>query len=115
MGFFKNILNGMMNKGFESISAAEAKDMITAAGTEIIDVRSEAEYSEGKIDGHRLINLNAPDFGQKIDELDKGKTYVVYCRSGGRSGVASGIMVSKGFDKVYNLEGGIQAWNKLLD
>ncbi|GAB5466553.1 MAG: rhodanese-like domain-containing protein [Candidatus Kapaibacteriales bacterium] len=102
-----------MSNGFENINATDAKNMISNGGIEIIDVRSEAEYPEGKIEGHKLINLNSADFGQKIDELEKDKTYLVYCRAGGRSAVASGIMVSKGFDKVYNLEGGIQAWNKL--
>jgi rhodanese-related sulfurtransferase len=113
MGFFKKKLQGIMSRGFENISADDAKKMIDEGNVEIIDVRSEAEYSEGKIEGHRLINLNSGDFGEKIDQLDKDKSYVVYCRAGGRSAVAAGIMANKGFGKVYNMEGGIQKWNKL--
>lgn len=113
MGFFKTILSKFMSSGYQNISAQEAKEMIDEGRAEVIDVRSEAEYPEGKIPGHRLINLNSGDFGERIDQLDPDKTYIVYCRSGGRSGVAAGIMASKGFEKVYNLQGGIGAWNSL--
>jgi rhodanese-related sulfurtransferase len=45
-----------------------------------------------------------------LEELDKDKTYFVYCLAGGRSAQACGIMKQLGFEKVYNLVGGISQW-----
>jgi len=79
--------------------------------TLIIDVRNPEEVSEGYINGANLfINYNGNDFESKITKLDKSKSYIIYCRSGGRSVSASQFMASKGFKKLYNLEGGISNW-----
>ncbi|MFK8038678.1 MAG: rhodanese-like domain-containing protein [Crocinitomicaceae bacterium] len=76
----------------------------------IIDVRTEEEFAEGIIEGAHKLNLFNPDFMTKIDEFDKAKTYVMVCRSGGRSGQACMQMMGLGFEKVYNLEGGMMSW-----
>ena len=83
-----------------------------AANEEItlIDVRTEEEVAEGKIDGATNINIFNPDFADKIGEYDKSKTYVMICRSGARSGQACMHMMGMGFDKIYNLEGGMMSW-----
>lgn len=74
----------------------------------IIDVRTPGEVSQGYIKGADLfIDFNGSDFEKKINELDKNKTYYVYCRSGARSGNASSYMVKNGFKDVYNITGGI--------
>jgi len=74
----------------------------------LIDVRTPGEISEGYIDGTTLfINFSDEDFEPNLIAMDKSKTYVMYCRSGGRSGKASKFMVDNGFKTVYNLEGGI--------
>jgi rhodanese-related sulfurtransferase len=74
-------------------------------------VRTPGEVSEGYIDGATLfIDYNGSNFESKISKLDKSKSYVIYCRSGGRSARASELMASKGFKKLYNLEGGISNW-----
>ena len=78
----------------------------------IIDVRTPAELAEGQINGHILINVMDPSFPNKINELDKAKPYYIYCRSGNRSGQVCNYMESLGFEKLYNLEGGIIAWNQ---
>lgn len=77
----------------------------------IIDVRTPAELAEGSIDGHIMINVMDPAFPAKIAELDKSKPYYIYCRSGNRSGQVCNYMSGLGFDKLYNLQGGIMAWN----
>jgi rhodanese-related sulfurtransferase len=56
------------------------------------------------------IDVNAPDFAQKVKALDKSKTYLVHCRSGKRSVQACGEMEGFGFGRLYNLDGGISAW-----
>lgn len=50
---------------------------------------------------------------QKLDGMDKNKEIVFVCRSGKRSSDATKIAMSKGFQKVYNLEGGMLRWNEL--
>ncbi len=96
----------------KNIKAQEFDKLSKEENTEIIDVRSPEEEVEGFIEGAKAINIMAPDFADKIKELDKDKTYLVYCRSGNRSSTACGFMASNGFDTLYNLEGGIQAWNQ---
>ncbi len=77
----------------------------------IIDVRTEEEVQDGRIEGARNINMFAPDFSEKIKSLDKNGIYFMVCRSGNRSGSASGFMESQGFKSIYNLDGGMMAWN----
>jgi rhodanese-related sulfurtransferase len=96
----------------KNIKAEEFDKLSKEDNTEIIDVRSPEEEVEGFIEGATVINIMGPDFADKIKELGRDKTYLVYCRSGNRSSTACGFMASNGFDTLYNLEGGIQAWNQ---
>lgn len=77
----------------------------------IIDVRTPGEVQQGYIDGtDKFIDFNSPNFETQINALDKSTTYVVYCRSGNRSGQAAQYMVNNGFTSVYNLNGGIMRY-----
>ena len=78
----------------------------------IIDVRTPEEFYEGFI--KNAINLNiyeSSDFVEKIRSFSINNEYFIYCKSGGRSSAACKIMNQLGFNKVYNLVGGIQEWN----
>jgi rhodanese-related sulfurtransferase len=75
-------------------------------GTVIIDVRTKMEWNMGHVAGATLIDINSADFDAKIDQLDKSKTYLVYCRSGNRSSTAANIMLKKGFTDVKNVRTG---------
>lgn len=78
----------------------------------ILDVRTEDECNEGMIPGAINIDIyKGQGFIYLIEELDKSKNYYVYCRSGGRSGQACSIMNQLGFEKTYNLLGGMMEWN----
>ena len=98
----------------EDITAAEANDLIAEnkdnPDFKIIDVRTPEEYAEGYIENSVLIDINGDDFEEKIGKLDRDGTYLVYCRSGNRSGRAVDIMRELGFREVYNMLGGIGAW-----
>lgn len=76
----------------------------------LLDVRTPAEAAEGIIRGAIVMDFNAPDFKSKVSKLDKAKTYLVYCKVGGRSSKAVNLMESKGIKKVYHLDGGYDAW-----
>ncbi len=78
----------------------------------LVDVRTDGEFAEGHLNGAVQINYSASNFEAKIKELDRDKPVYVYCRSGNRSGKAARIMKGLGFKEVYNLEGGILAWQR---
>jgi rhodanese-related sulfurtransferase len=77
----------------------------------ILDVRTEEEVEEGYIPNAKNLNIfKGQAFVYELEALDKTKNYYVYCRSGGRSGQACGIMNQMGFENAYNLVGGFQEW-----
>ena len=91
-----------------NLSQQDLTAKLQEKNTVLIDVRTSTEVASGYIpEAAYFININGANFEQKIAELDTTKTYIMYCRSGGRSGKAYSYMVKNGFSKVYNLEGGI--------
>jgi rhodanese-related sulfurtransferase len=99
---------------FSNISAAQLAELKEKENHVVLDVRSPQELGEGNIPGHIMINIFDPEFRVKISKLNRDMTYLVYCRSGGRSGQACAVMNQLGFLSVYNLAGGIGAWNALM-
>lgn len=77
----------------------------------LLDVRTPGENKELRIPNSTLFDLMDPNFLEKIESLDKNKTYLVYCRSGNRSFYAVKEMLKLGFENVHNLEPGIIGWN----
>ncbi len=73
--------------------------------TVIIDVRTPEEFADGHLEGAININIFDPMFEGVVAALDTSNTYLVYCRSGQRSGNALAFMNSVGFDDVTNLGG----------
>lgn len=98
-------------KSYENISSKAFKEMIAEnPSAVIIDVRTAQEFRQGSIPKAINIDLLDINFSQKIAQLSKDKTYLVYCRSGNRSGSACKYMGENGFENVYNLSGGIVAY-----
>ena len=87
------------------------KGFLTTENAAILDVRTEEEVANGYIPEAINIDLyKGQGFIYQVEELDKGKTYFVYCLAGSRSAQACGIMKQLGFENVYNLVGGISQW-----
>lgn len=95
---------------YVNITDEEAKQMIESEDVILLDVRTEAEYHTAHIEGATLIPVS--ELGNRTKELNKSKKIVVYCRSGNRGVTASGILIEQGFDRVYNVLGGINAWEE---
>lgn len=76
----------------------------------ILDVRTPEEYAAGHLEKADLLNFYSPTFANELDKLDKTKTYLVYCRTGNRSGKTLTIMASLDFERAYNVDGGITRW-----
>lgn len=80
----------------------------------LIDVREQYEHEEFNIGG-QLIPLG--DLPARIPELEleTDRDIVVYCRSGQRSMMGQHLLKESGFEKVYNLEGGMLAWQSEIE
>ena len=76
----------------------------------IIDVRTPEEFATGYLENAVNIDYNSAAFSDEIKTLDKNRTYLIYCRTGARSGQALGLMAVLQFAEVYNISGGITAW-----
>lgn len=76
----------------------------------IIDVRTPEEFAEAHIENAINIDFYAEAFRDELDQLDKNKTYLIYCRSGIRSGNALDIMTELNFREVYHISDGITKW-----
>ncbi len=96
----------------ETIDVATFKQKMEDGKVQIVDVRSPNEWDEGIIPGAHLIDIYDDNFRANLSVLNGDSPILVYCKSGGRSGKASKIMYKMGFPEVYNLDGGITAWQK---
>jgi len=68
-------------------------------GAVVLDVRTPAEWAEGKVEGSKLITLN--DIPNKVQEIKSwNKPVVVVCRSGGRAGTALNYLKNAGIDAI---------------
>ena len=85
---------------FGLTACAEPVDMTKV--TAVIDVRTAEEYATGHLEGAMNIDVQAMDFKDQISKLDPNGTYVVYCRSGNRSGQAIEQMSALGFKNLTN-------------
>ncbi len=79
----------------------------------ILDVREPNEFQICRIEGSTLIPLG--QLGSRVSELDPGRELIVHCKMGGRSAKAVALLRERGFDKAYNLAGGILAWIDRID
>jgi len=85
---------------------AATKDSI-----QLLDVRTPGEYNTGHIKNALQADwTDKQEFNRRIAFIDKNKPVYVYCLSGGRSGAAAKEMRNNGYQKVYELNGGINAW-----
>lgn len=96
-----------------TVKELKAVDFSTNDNKIVLDVRTAQEYAEGRIAGSKNLDVLKTDlFTTSIEKLDKDKTYYVICRSGSRSQKAAQQMKKAGFDNVYNITGGMQAWQE---
>ena len=93
-----------------SVDPAAATDLINHKDAVVIDVRPAADYAKGHIINAQNIPMNG--FKNQIAALQKHKDgpVVITCRSGSQSSMACGLLRKAGFAEVYNLRGGVLAW-----
>ncbi|WP_084448693.1 rhodanese-like domain-containing protein [Desulfovibrio inopinatus] len=104
-------LKPSLPEGYENLSAEEAHARLEEIpGVAILDVRTPTEFAEGHIAQARNIDIYSSDFTSRLSKLNTSPSYLVYCRSGNRSVSALKRMKSLGFERVWNLSGGVSAW-----
>ena len=110
----QNPANSKTKAIIKDISPSEAYQLVQENAENddfiIIDVRTPSEYKEGHIKNAININYYDDNFQSKLSKRNKSKTYLIYCKMGGRSGNALAIMEEIGFQRVYNLSSGIAGW-----
>jgi rhodanese-related sulfurtransferase len=96
----------------ESVSPKEASVMHVEQKAVIVDVREDKEWNEHHIPG--AVHIPLPQLNERLSELKqyKDSPVITQCRGGKRSAEAQIALKSAGFSKVYNMDGGIQAWDK---
>jgi adenylyltransferase/sulfurtransferase len=98
------------------ITALELKQRLDGGeDLTLIDVREPFEWDISNLAeyGARLIPLD--QVGERAGEIDRNAEVVLYCRSGARSAGALRELRSRGFERVWNLKGGINEWAKDVD
>lgn len=94
------------NQNDIDISAEQFKEKLESNPGVVIDVRTPEEYEAGHLKiADEQYNWNGGDFHDAVEDLDKDKTYYLYCRTGNRSGHAARLMKEKGFENVFNVGG----------
>lgn len=95
-----------------TISVAEAHDWLADpnASWTLIDLRTPAEFATGHLQNASNLNFYATDFRAKLEGMNRHQPIIMYCQSGNRSGKALEMMREMGFRNVYDIKGGILAW-----
>ena len=98
----------------DGIPTVTPKDVLNFKNVSLIDVRMPDEYigELGHIEGAQLTTLG-PELDIFLKTANKQVPIVFVCRSGARSGRATATALAHGFENVYNMEGGMLAWNSL--
>ncbi len=112
IGLYWLYIKGYILRNFEVVEPKVAYEMLGKDNNiTLLDVRTPQEFQhDGKITGAKLIPLSL--LPKSLDQLDRSKKILVYCRSGNRSVAAARILVGEGF-RTMNLSGGILAWKKV--
>ncbi len=106
-----SIITGCSPKeaSIENVSREKAKELIETEEVAVIDVRTQEEYNNGHIPGAHLLPLDQLE--SQLDDLNKDQPYLIVCETGNRSLQASKQLLDNGFNHIYNMENGMNAWS----
>ena len=92
------------------VTAEEMESIIEMEDVQLVDVRTPEEHDKEHIVNSQNIDFTSPTFEDDIAKLDKAKPVILYCKGGGRSAKCAKKLKEAGFQKIYDLEGGISKW-----
>ncbi len=102
--------NKIENAEVKLVTAEEMQSILELEDVQLVDVRTEREYEKEHIVNSQNIDFNSPTFDEDIAKLDKAKPVILYCKGGTRSAKCAKKLKAAGFEKVYDLDGGISKW-----
>jgi len=106
--------DGTRSSGIRQIAPRELSDRLRRGDViDLIDVREPYEWRIARIEGARLIPLGR--IGASASEIARDRDVVLYCHHGARSQTAGEALVAQGFDRIWNLSGGIDRWSAEVD
>lgn len=91
----------------QNLSPKESKDLIKTGTAIILDIRTKEEYDDKHIQTAVNLDCHSYNFKEKLENLDKDKTYLVHCEHGVRSRAVCAMMDEMSFRDVYNMKGGL--------
>jgi rhodanese-related sulfurtransferase len=97
--------------GFKEIGVTDFEKR-RAKKAPVLDVRSPQEFAKGHVTGAINMDIHSPDFAAKAAQFDKKKPILVNCHVGSRGAIAAAELSRLGFKSIFNLEGGMDAWEK---
>jgi rhodanese-related sulfurtransferase len=95
------------NSSPQAIDVTEASRR-QAAGALLVDVREPSEWRQGHAPQAKLIPLGSLE--SRVSEIPREREVLLICRSGNRSGTAQRQLLQLGYEQVYNVSGGMNAW-----
>ena len=104
--------SGLFAESVPAVSPQQAVKMQAEQKAVIIDVRENDEWNAGHIAG--AIHIPLSEISNRLTELEKYKNapIIMQCRSGARSAKAADVLAKAGFSQVFNMAGGLNAWQK---
>jgi adenylyltransferase/sulfurtransferase len=106
----------MQEEGIPEITPTELKARLDRGDrVTIVDVREPWEWEIGNLGAHGARLVPLAELPSRMDELNPADDLVMQCRSGARSARAAEFLLSQGFERVHNLEGGILRWSDEVD
>jgi len=96
--------------GIKQVGVVEATQLSNRDNAVFLDIREEADYRAGHIPD--AVHIPLKQLATKNSELEtyRNRPIIAYCRSGNQSRAAASLLKKSGFETVYNLSGGIVAW-----
>ena len=110
LSFSTSCIDKTLDNEVKLVTAEEMQSILELEDVQLVDVRTPKEHDEIRIANSQNIDFMSPTFDEDISKLDKKKPVILYCKSGGRSAKCSKKMKDAGFEKIYDLEGGISKW-----
>ena len=108
---FKSLFGARTQSTIKNIRPREVQEMLHSQDSiTIIDVRTATEFNNGHIPQARLIPLQV--ITRRMSEIPRDQPVILTCASGNRSRVAGEQLAAEGFQNLYNMQGGLFAWQR---